>query len=81
MADNSPPLEDSNVTTLLDSPASNAEEETDPLTVSPAAASDQDIVPTTPGRSMAKDIENRLDGCSTPGRMSRTGVMEGRAGL
>ena len=49
MADNSPPLEDSNVTTLLDSPASNAEEETDPLSVSPAAATDQDTVPTTPG--------------------------------
>ena len=48
MAENSPPLEDSQVTTLLASPAVNAEE-TDPLAVSPVGATDQDIVPTTPG--------------------------------
>ena len=48
MAENSPPMEDSQVTTLLASPAVKAEE-TDPLAVSPVGATDLDTVPTTPG--------------------------------
>ena len=58
MAENSPQMEDSNVTTLLDSPSSNAEEETDPLSVSPAAATDRLTVHTTPvlGHSPASGL-------------------------
>ena len=51
MADNSPQMDDSKVNSLLDSPASKAEEDTDPLLVSTAAAADLDLdtVHTTPG--------------------------------
>ena len=45
-------MEDSQVTTLLASPAVKAEE-TDPLAVSPAGATDLDTVPTTPGMGLS----------------------------
>ena len=52
MAENSPPMEDSQVTTLLASSAVK-DEESDPLAVSQARATDLDTVPTTPGTGLS----------------------------